>query len=497
VPSSLQLRARGRVTQIPTALYLHFSVTNMISLVSFASALLVGGANAHQFPAPPTYDTILQSAINPNITISYNKPNTSTCVTAFGHQQQYAGYVNLPPFTLAPYQQNYSINTFFWFFESRTSPETAPLTIWLNGGPGSSSMVGLFEEVGPCEIIQLPNGSYTTQPRLWGWDRSSNLLFIDQPTQTGFSYDERVNATVDFSKDFPFMLENRMKPRPPASNTPAWRVMNGTFASGRNVNTQDSTAVAARACWHFLQGFLYTFPRYNPGTRPNRTTVEPAGVNFFTESYGGMYGPTFAAYFEDQNDRRRSGALPDITLEIQLDSVGIINGAVDFLTEMISIANFTHNNTYGITAIDLLTYQNAISALNSETGCRGLVMRCRRRTEVFDPEGSGVDRDTNKLCASALDACTNAANSLYSRIKRSPYDIRVKPEISTNAAYQEYLNTAAVMQAIGAQVNYTQSSMAVLEAFAKNGDSVRGTQLKALADLISRGIRVAFIYGDA
>jgi carboxypeptidase C (cathepsin A) len=492
-----QLCARGRVTQSPTTLYLLLSAANMILPVIFASALFVGGTNAHQFPVPPTYDTTLQSTINRNITISYNKPNSSTCATAFIHQKQYAGYVNLPPFTLAPYQQNYSINTFFWFFESRTSPETAPLTIWLSGGPGSSSMVGLFNEVGPCELVLLSNGSYSTQPRLWGWDRSSNLLFIDQPTQTGFSYDERVNATVDLSEDYPFMLGSRMEPRPLAPNTPAWRVMNGTFASGRDINTQDSTAIAARACWHFLQGFLSAFPQYNPGIRPNRTTVEPAGVNLFAESYGGMYGPTFADYFEDQNDRRSSGALPNSTLEIQLDSVGIINGAVDFLTEMISIANFTHNNTYAIDTIDLLTYQNAIAALNSETGCRGLVTRCRSKTEVFDPEGSGTNEDTNDVCATALNACTMVINEIFHQINRSPYDIRVKPEISINAAYQEYLNTAPVMQAIGAQVNYTQSSIAVLQAFAENGDSIRGTQLESLADLLSRGIRVAFIYGDA
>jgi carboxypeptidase C (cathepsin A) len=313
------------------------------------------------------------------------------------------------------------------------------------------------------------------QPRLWGWDRSSNLLFIDQPTQTGFSYDERVNATVDLSKDFPFMLENRMQPRPLAPNTSAWRVMNGTFASGRAVNTQDSTAIAARACWHFLQGFLSAFPQYNPGTRPNRTTIEPAGVNLFAESYGGMYGPTFADYFEVQNDRRNNGSLPDSTLVIQLDSVSIINGAVDFLTEMISIANFTHNNTYGILAIDLLTYQNTISTLSSNTDCIGLVANYRNVTEVFDPEGSGIDEDTNAICATVLDACTKVTNDIYEQVNRSLYDIRVKPEIRIRAAYQEYLNTAPVMQAIGAQVNYTQSSIAVLEAFAENDDSVRGT----------------------
>jgi hypothetical protein len=126
-----------------------------------------------------------------------------------------------------------------------------------------------------------------------------------------------------------------------------------------------------------------------------------------------------------------------------------------------------------------------------------LVANCRNITEVFDPEGSGIDEDTDAICATALDACTKVTNDMYKQVHSSPYDIRVKPEISIRAAYQEHLNTAPVMQAIGAQVNYTQSSIAILEAFAENGDSVRGTQLKSLADLLSRGVCVAFIYGDA
>lgn len=467
----------------------------MVSPIAFASALLAGSTSIQQFPPLSTYSTILRSPINPNITISYKTPRNGTCATAFGNQKQYSGYANLPPYTLA--QQNYSINTFFWFFESRTNPETAPLTIWLSGGPGSSSMVGLFEEVGPCEIVQFPNGSYSTQPRLWGWDRSSNLLFIDQPTQTGFSYDERVDAAVDFSKDYPFMLENRLEPKQLTPGTPSWRSVNGTFASGWEVNTQDSTALAARSCWHFLQGFLSAFPQYNPGTRPNQTTVEPAGVNLFAESYGGIYAPTFADFFEDQNDRLSNGSLPNSTLEIRLDSVGIINGAIELVAETISIVNFTRNNTYGISAIDLLTYQNALSAINSEQGCRGLVEQCRKRASIFDPEGSGIDEETNDLCALALNACVKVDNSIYELAHKSPYDIRLSPEISISAAYQEYLNTADVMQSIGAEVNYTQNSVAVLQAFSESGDYVRGSKLQSLADLLERGIRVAFIYGDA
>jgi carboxypeptidase C (cathepsin A) len=325
--------------------------------------------------------------------------------------------------------------------------------------------MGLFQEMGPCEIIQLPNGSYSTQPRLWGWDRSSNLLFIDQPTQVGFSFDERVNASVNLMNDHAFVPESRSPPQSVPANIPSWRWFNGTFASGVTGNTQDTTAIAAQACWHFLQGFLSTFPQYNPGTRPNSSVVEPAAVNLFAESYGGFYGPAFADFFEEQNDRRRNGSISDSSLEIRLGSVGIVNGMMDQLTQTISVANFTRDNTYGINAIGLVTFENAISEINSDTGCRGLVTRCRQRLAITDPEGYGRNEDTDALCTSALEACNSATGKIYEGIDKSPYDIRFKPEIGPGAAYQEYLNTADVMESIGAQVNFTQTSLAVQQAF--------------------------------
>lgn len=443
--------------------------------------------------------TVIQSPVNPNITIIYRSPDAGTCATAFGTQKQYSGYVNLPSFTLAPYQQNYSINTFFWFFEARTQSETAPLTIWLNGGPGSSSMLGLFEEMGPCEIVQLPNGSYSTQPRVWGWDRSSNLLFIDQPTQVGFSYDELANVTFDYVNNVQNVRDDPKNVLPAPNDSPPWRFLNATLASGRMESTQNSSAIAARSCWHFLQGFLSAFPQYNPGVRPNRTTIEPAGVNLFAESYGGMYGPSFAGYFEKQNDRRGNGTLPASTLEIQLESLGIVNGIMDMYTNLVSLAEFAHDNTYGIVGIDRLTYQNVMSALTSDAddGCRRMVGLCRNSTQSFDPDGAGTDERTNEFCARAYNTCYASIYATDTKLDRSIYDIRVKPEFGTSVAYVEYLNSEDVMRSIGAQVNYTAGSAAVMRAFNSHGDQAHGTQLKSLADLLARGIRVALIHGDA
>jgi len=74
---------------------------------------------------------------------------------------------------------------FYWLFEAWNSPESAPLVLWLNGGPGCTSMDGLFLENGPFKL----NGDGTTvKVNEHAWSKSANLLYLDQPVGTGLSY---------------------------------------------------------------------------------------------------------------------------------------------------------------------------------------------------------------------------------------------------------------------------------------------------------------------
>jgi hypothetical protein len=42
---------------------------------------------------------------------------------------------------------------FYWFFKNLSLPETAPVVLWMNGGPGSTSMFGLWLENGPLRVL--------------------------------------------------------------------------------------------------------------------------------------------------------------------------------------------------------------------------------------------------------------------------------------------------------------------------------------------------------
>ncbi|XP_052200207.1 serine carboxypeptidase-like isoform X1 [Diospyros lotus] len=101
-----------------------------------------------------------------------NLADPSVTVDDLGH---HAGYYKI--------EHSHAARMFYFFFESRNSKKD-PVVIWLTGGPGCSSELAMFYENGPFTIAK--NLSLVWNE--YGWDKVSNLLYVDQPTGTGFSY---------------------------------------------------------------------------------------------------------------------------------------------------------------------------------------------------------------------------------------------------------------------------------------------------------------------
>ncbi|KAF1985629.1 putative carboxypeptidase S1 [Aulographum hederae CBS 113979] len=436
------------------------------------------------FPSAPEGVTVLQSKVEPGVTISYKEPGI--CETTEG-VKSYAGYVTLPANSLGDVgvNDNYTVNTFFWFFESRKDPANAPLSIWMNGGPGSSSLIGLFQENGPCNI-NMDSNSSTINP--WSWNREVNMLYIDQPVQTGWSFDNLMNGTLDVS--------GSITPLPP--NAPAevplnvnWTVLPGTFPSESTRSTANGTANAARTMWHFAQVWFQEFPAYKPND--NR-------VSIWTESYGGHYGPAFAAFFQEQNDKIANGSLTDqgANFPIHLDTLGIINGCVDLQTMQLSYPQIAFNNTYGIQAINESTYTAAVAAWQQPGGCQERIAACRTIAAQQDPTNQGNSPEVNRVCADANNFCQNNVEGPYILYSgRSFYDISQSAEDPFPPSYfQGFLNQAWVQQAAGAPLNFTTSVNSVNAAFSRTGDFPRDGYLADLAFVLDSGIKVAMVYGD-
>ena len=73
----------------------------------------------------------------------------------------------------------------YWFAEAEGSDSASkPVVLWLNGGPGSSSVYGFLQENGP--LLINATGGFMVNP--WSWTRESNLLVIESPLGVGYSY---------------------------------------------------------------------------------------------------------------------------------------------------------------------------------------------------------------------------------------------------------------------------------------------------------------------
>jgi hypothetical protein len=221
-----------------------------------AVPLLVASAVTQFVPAPT--DLITKKGYA-GVDVRYKEVPAGICELD-PNVKSYSGYADVAE----------SQHVFWWFFETRNGdPKDAPLTVWINGGPGSSSMIGLFQELGPCGVgpdLKPFNNPYS-------WSNVSNMLFIDQPTTVGLSYSVPVPAYKYNTGDDEFIVQL------PNNTCPDYAQSLGTCGTWSKPDpalTANTTAGAAPNLWLTLQGFMGAFPNYARN-----------GFTFTTESYGG------------------------------------------------------------------------------------------------------------------------------------------------------------------------------------------------------------------
>ncbi|KAL6514587.1 hypothetical protein OROGR_020166 [Orobanche gracilis] len=97
---------------------------------------------------------------------------------------QYSGYVTVDP---------KAGRSLFYYFAEAIDPCNKPLVLWLNGGPGCSSLGnGALTELGPFRVN--PDGK-TLWYNKYAWNNVANVIFLESPAGVGFSYS---NTSTDY-----------------------------------------------------------------------------------------------------------------------------------------------------------------------------------------------------------------------------------------------------------------------------------------------------------
>jgi len=127
--------------------------------------------------------------------------------------KMYSGYLNL---------SNPKKKLHYLFLESQNNPSTDPVLLWLNGGPGCSSLLGWAQEHGPAVFKEMSTEWELNQ---YSWNKKANVIYLESPAGVGFSYidskydsdwetndetsaQQNLEAVVDFFRQFPDYKRN-------------------------------------------------------------------------------------------------------------------------------------------------------------------------------------------------------------------------------------------------------------------------------------------------
>ncbi|KAJ4171484.1 hypothetical protein NW754_013252 [Fusarium falciforme] len=432
------------------------------------SPLTLGlGVIAQSFVSPPTNVQVVLSKKFPGAKISYKQVH-NLCETTEG-VKSFSGYVSLPKDFIPDakdWDEDISGNFFFWYFEARDDPENAPTSIYLGGGPGYTSFDG--SSVFPCYVN--PDSNSTTLNK-HSWNNHSNMLYIEQPLGTGFSYTKIENGTYDtLTGEFTPVVDGEALPELNVTN------LHATLQAAGIGDTMNTTKTAARTLWRFAQVWFNEFPERAKNNDE---------LAIWAVSYGGLYAPVFGSYFIDQNKKIEKGDPPAANSTVlNLVTVGLLNAMVDIRSMALGFPDFALNNTY-----DLPVYSEEVAEMvlgnitAPDVGCLTLVDKCRAAVTRDDPESTGTNNHVNEICFKAMG---------YHH-----FDITLNKYASFPTEYETALfNQPWVQQELGVPLNYTRGNNEIEAAFlGRTGDMVR-YGLEYIGHLLENGVNVAMINGD-
>lgn len=205
-------------------------------------------------------------------------------------------------------------------------------------------------------------------------------------------------------------------------------------------------------------------------------------------------------YFRKQNGLHAQGQNRSQNYHLDLGTLTIVSGVIDYKTQAPSYPRFSRNNTHGREVNDTIADYMEFS-LRRKEGCLDYIGSCEA---IATSLGRLVDAafSDDFYCNIAAAVCRYAVELVYPNYAptKSPhYDVRnhsVYPQ--PPEAFPIYLNIGDVQQALGVDTNYTFSTNIEVNAqFWFTGDVVRSYPLSDLVELLDSGTRVALIHGDA
>ncbi|XP_057638412.1 probable serine carboxypeptidase CPVL isoform X2 [Chionomys nivalis] len=209
--------------------------------------------------------------------------------------KSYSGYITV--------NKTYNSNLFFWFFPAQVDHKSAPVVLWLQGGPGGSSMFGLFEEHGPYVITR----NMTVLSRDFPWTTTFSMLYIDNPVGTGFSFTDSLQ--------------------------------------GYAINEGD----VAKDLYRALVQFFQLFPEY-------------AKNNFYVtgESYAGKYVPAIAHYIHTVNPSK------DFKIQLEGIALGDAYSDPESILDKLLDGDLTNDLSYFQNVTGCTNYYNFLECTDPE-----------------------------------------------------------------------------------------------------------------------------------